>query len=113
VALPNGYYLQPDKSAQTLLVKRSGGRVLPTPIAAYAVSRNIVAGALGEISPESRPCTNDCPFTGGPETRYFVLNTLDGKLDSNLDEDAWRRRLEEEGVPASFRIYAPLRWQQG
>jgi hypothetical protein len=108
VALPNGYYLQPGKAGQASIVKRGGGRVVPGPIAAYAVSRDIVAGALGEPHPLSRMYTNDWPFKGTPETRYFVLDTSSGRLDSDLDEAAWRRRLDEAGVPASFKIYAPL-----
>src|SRR5580700_6783835 len=38
IALPNGYYLQPDQKRQTELVKRDGHRVLPGTIAAYSVS---------------------------------------------------------------------------
>jgi hypothetical protein len=112
VALPNGHYLQPNKAAQTSLVKRTGARVLPGPIAAYAVSKHIVAGALGEPHPLSRVYTNDWPFKGTPQTRYFVLDTSTGRLDSNLDEAAWRRRLDELGVPPSFKIFAPLPWDR-
>ena len=112
VALPNGYYLQPDKSAQTVLVKRSGGRVFPATIAAYAVSGDVIAGALGATPPTARTCTNDCPFATTPETRYFVFDTATGKLDTDLDQAAWRRRLDELKVPASFKIYASLPWEQ-
>ncbi len=110
VALPNGYSLQPDKSAQTELVKRDGRRIVPAPIAAYAVSGDVVAGALGEPSPSARLYTNDLPFSGGPDTRYFVLETRTGKLDTNLDEAAWKKRLQELGVPTDFHLYAPLPW---
>src|SRR5581483_5575576 len=93
VALPNGYSLQPDKTARTEIVKRDGRRIVPAPIAAYAVSGDMVAGALGEPSPSARLYTNDLPFSGGPDTRYFVLDTRSGKLDTNLDEAAWKKRL--------------------
>src|SRR3569833_1281294 len=80
VALPNGYYLQPDSKRQTEMVKRGGKVVLPAPIAAYAVSATVVAGAEGAPSAESRSYTNDLPFQGKAETRYFVLDTNSGKL---------------------------------
>ena len=110
VALPNGYYLQPDKQRQTELVKRGGRVVLPAPIAAYAVSSTVVAGAEGAPSVESRSYTNDLPFEGKPETRYFVLDTHSGKLEKDLDAAAWEARLKALGIPTPLRIYAPLRW---
>ncbi|MEJ1962061.1 MAG: hypothetical protein WDO56_11170 [Gammaproteobacteria bacterium] len=110
VALPNGYYLQPTKVAQTSLVKRGGKAVLPGPVAAYAVFMNVVAGALGEVATQARSYTNDLPFTGKEDTRYFILNTASGQLESNLTEKDWRHRLDELGVPAPFKIYAPLPW---
>ena len=110
VALPNGYSLQPDKSAATEIVRRDGHLVIPAPIAAYAVFDNVVAGALGEPSPSSRLYTDDLAFSGGPDTRYFVLDTASGKLETNLDEAAWKSRLKELNVPAGFQIYAPLKW---
>ncbi len=110
VALPNGYYLRPDSEKQTELVKRGGRMVLPAPIAAYAVSATVVAGAEGAPSAESRSYTNDLPFEGKPDTRYFVLDTTSGKLDKDLDSAAWEQRLKELGVPTPMRIYAPLKW---
>jgi hypothetical protein len=110
VALPNGYYLQPDSKKQTELVKRGGKVVLPGPIAAYAVSATVVAGALGQPSPESHSYTNDLPFTASADTRYFVLDTSSGKLDNNLDSSSWEQRLKALGVTTPMRIYAPLRW---
>ena len=108
VALPNGFYVQPNKKAQASIVKRSGGTVLPGPIAAYAVFRHIVTGALGEPSAQSRAYTNDLPFHGSADTRYFVLDTSTGKLESDLTESAWKQRLEALGVPPSLEIYAPV-----
>lgn len=111
IALPNGYYLQPNAIRQTELVKRGGKRVVPGPIAAYAVSGELVVGALGEPSVASRSYTNDLPFHGGPATRYFLLDTRSGQLDTQLDEAAWQSRLQERGAPKPLRIYAPLAWQ--
>lgn len=110
VALPNSYYLQPDKHLQTVLVRRNGSRLLKGHVAAYAVSGYIVAGALGEVSPK-RFYTNELPYSGGPNSRYFILDTNTGKLETNLPEDAWRKRLQELGVRSDFRIYPLLPWQ--
>lgn len=112
VALPNGYYLQPDAQDQSQIVKRGGGHVLPAPVAAYAVSGYLVAGALGDAPASSRLYTNDLPFTGGPDTRYFILNTASGKLETDLSGPAWQARLKALGVPSDFQIYPPLPWQQ-
>jgi hypothetical protein len=110
VALPNGYSMQPDKSARSEIVKRDGHAIVPAPIAAYAVSGTVVTGALGEPAPNSHLYTNDLPFNRKPDTRYFVLDTLTGKLDTNLDEATWKKRLQELGVPPDLHIYAPLPW---
>ena len=110
VALPNGYYLQPDKTRQTQLVKRGGKVVLPAPIAAYAVSSTVVTGAEGAPSAASSSYTNDLPFQGTPETRYFVLDTNSGKLEKDLDAASWEQRLKALGVTTPMRIYAPLKW---
>jgi hypothetical protein len=113
IALPDGYYLQPDKQEQTELVKRGGHRVIPGPIAAYGVSGHLVTGALGKEPPlEDHSYANDVPFEGGPNTRYFVLDTRTGKVYSDLDAAAWRRKLDELGAPKPLSIYPPLPWQQ-
>jgi len=110
VALPNSYYLQPDKNLQTELVSRSGHRVLDAHVAAYAVSSQIVAGAAGDVSPK-RTYTNELPYTGGPDTRYFILDTSTGKVESGLTADAWHSRLKALGVREDFAIYPLLPWQ--
>jgi hypothetical protein len=110
VALPNSYYLQPDKDLQTLLVRRDGRRILEGHVAAYAVSNQIVAGAVGDV-PHKRLYTNELPYTGGPDTRYFILDTSTGKLETGLDADAWHARLKALGVRQDFSIYALLPWQ--
>jgi hypothetical protein len=110
VVLPNGYYLQPDKSDQSEIIKRGAGRVLADPIAAYAVSGYIVAGALGPAPSGSRRYS-DLAFTGAPDTRYFILDTTSGQFESGLDGTEWQKRLKELGVPSDFQIYPPLPWQ--
>jgi hypothetical protein len=111
VVLPNSYYLQPDGGRQTRLVKRDGSRVLPGTIAAYVVSGQIVAGAIGVVPDSAHHFTNDLEFSGTPDTRYFILDTASGKLESNLDEAAWHKRLQELGVHFELHIYPPLPWQ--
>ena len=111
IALPNAYYLQPDPQGQTELAGRDGHLILPAPIAAYAVTGEIVAGALGKSVHESRSYANDLPFRGGSDTRYFVLDTRSGRLDRDLDEATWQRRLSELGVAHPPEIYSPLPWQ--
>ena len=108
IALPNGFYFQKSTPGQVELVRRDGRRVLRGPVAAYAVSGEIVAGALGEISAAARACTNDCPFKDTPDTRYFVLDTRTGYLTTNLSATEWRGRLDSAGVPPSFRIATPF-----
>ncbi len=111
VVLPNSYYLQPDQGGQTKLVKRDGKRLLPGTIAAYVVSGELVVGAIGATPPPGHQFTNDLEFTGTPDTRYFILDTATGKLESDLDEAAWHKRLQELGQRADLHIYPPLPWQ--
>jgi hypothetical protein len=111
VVLPNGYYLQPNNQEQSEITKRGGRVVLPGPVAAYAVSGHIVAGAIGKAPVASRLYA-DLAFTGGPNTQYFILDTMSGKLDSSLDKAQWSERLKQLAVPSDFQIFPPLPWQQ-
>ena len=108
VALPNGYYLQASKGDELSIVKSNGRAVIPSPIAAYAVSRNIVMGALGTPPPLARTYTNDLPFKGDANTRYFILDTLTGKVVTGLDEAAWKMQLTSLGVPAPVEVHTPF-----
>lgn len=108
IALPNGFYLQPNKSGGLSLVKRRGSAVIPGSVAAYAVVRQVVTGALGEPPPLHRHYTNDLPFKGTADTRYFVLETTSGTLDSGLDEAAWKARLAALSLPADVELHAPI-----
>jgi hypothetical protein len=112
VVLPNSYYLQPDKDGQTKLVKRDGSRLLPGHIAAYLVFGQIVVGAIGEVPPASHQFTNDLEFKGAADSKYFVLDTTSGKLETNLDAAAWHMRIQELGLHSEVHIYPPLPWQK-
>ncbi len=112
VVLPNSFYLQPDQAGQTKLVKHDGSRLLPGTVAAYTVTGQIVAGAIGAVPAVTHQFTNDLEFSGGPDTRYFILDTASGKLESNLDEAAWHKRLQELGVHSEVHLYPPLPWQK-
>ena len=111
VVLPNSYFLQPDKGGQTKLVKHDGSRLLPGTIAAYTVTGQFVTGALGVVPDSSRSFTNDLDFAGTADTRYFILDTSSGKLETDLDEATWHKRLQELGVHTEVHIYPPLPWQ--
>lgn len=111
VVLPNGYDVTPRQDEQSEIIKRGGRVILPGPIAAYATFGNIVAGALG-LGPKAGRLYTDQPYTGGPDTRYFILDTANGNLESNLDAMQWRARLKALGVPSDFEIYSPLPWSQ-
>ena len=108
IALPNGYYIQRDRAANPGIVKRSGRTVLQGPVAAYAVYRNIVIGCVGTWPARPSGYPNESPFPGSPDAEYFILDTQSGRLESGLDEGAWKQRRAELGVPATLPITAPL-----
>ena len=108
IALPNGYYMEHDKASQARIVKRGGKVVVPGPIAAYGVHRALVVGAVGEWAPKEGGYPNASPYKGTPDSRYFLLDTTSGTVDKGLQEDDWRIRMGQRGVPASFDIRAPL-----
>jgi hypothetical protein len=112
VVLPNSYYLQPDAQGQTKLVKHDGGRLLPGHVAAYLVFGQVVVGAIGEVPPAAHQFTNDLEFTGAPDTKYFILETTNGKLETDLDAAAWHKRIQELGLKSEVHIYPPLPWQK-
>ena len=111
VVLPNSYYLQPDQGGQTKLVKHDGSRLVPGTIAAYAVVGQYVIGAEGTTPAPSHEITNDLDFAGKADTRYFILDTVSGKLEAGLTEAAWRQRIKDLGQRDDVHIYPPLPWQ--
>jgi hypothetical protein len=112
IALPNGYYVERDKSSQARIVKRTGKVVVPGPIAAYGVDRYIVTGLVGNVPTSGSSYPNDSPIRMTPEleksTSYFVLDTTSGKLDTGLNTAAWEARLKELGAKIAGGIRAPL-----
>jgi hypothetical protein len=108
IALPNGYYLQPTKTQQLALVKGSGSRAVLEPIAAYSVCGQAVIGATGASLPLHREYTDDLPFKGAADTRYFVLNTETGKIESGLDEATWKTRVTPLCALTGTDLYAPI-----
>ena len=108
IALPNGYYLVPTKAGGLSLDKGHGHSVVPGPVAAYSVVRQVVTGALGEPPPLNRHYTNDLPYKGSADTRYFVLDTRTGKLDTGLDEAAWKMRLTALELPSPVELHSPI-----
>jgi hypothetical protein len=111
VVLPNSYYLQPDQGGQTKLVKHDGSRLLNGDVAAYLVAGQLVFGAIGQVSADIHHYTNDLEFSGKPDTKYFILDTATGKLETDLDDAAWHKRLQDLGVKGDIHIYPPLPWQ--
>ncbi len=82
VALPNGYYLQRDKTTNVNLVKRGGGAIVRGPIAAYDVEGNLVVGCVGQWPARAFSYPNETPFPDSPEAKYFILDTTTGQLES-------------------------------
>jgi hypothetical protein len=107
VVLPNGYLIDRDKTSQTRIVKRAGGVVVPGPIAAYAVFRDVVTGSVS--SPAAAAVAKGTPGADKAAfVSYFVLDTASGKVDKDLDAAAWNNRLKALGAPASPDISPPI-----
>ncbi len=100
VVLPNGYLIERNEAADPMLIKRSGGKVIPKPVAAYTVYRDVVTGIMKSSRPASGPAEN--------QQDYFVLDTRSGQVNTGLAEAAWNGRLKELGVPASPRLSPPV-----
>jgi hypothetical protein len=88
VALPNGYQIVRGKTAAPLIVKKSGGVVIPAPVSRYAVVRDVVVGA-------------------GDQT-YFVLDTRNGEVSKGLAEAAYNDKLKALNIPASPELSPPV-----
>jgi hypothetical protein len=108
VALPNGYYLKRNGDSHIGLIKRGGREVIRGPVAAYAVDRELVAGCVGEWPHRSFAYPNETPFPDSADCRYFILDTVTGRIETGMDPRAWRARLAQVGAPESLRITAPL-----
>jgi hypothetical protein len=106
VVLPNGYLIDRDKASHTRIVKRTGGVVVPGPIAAYVVYRDVVTGSVS--SAITAAADKGAPGGDKSSPSYFVLDTVSGKVDKNLDATAWNQRLKELGAPTSPEISPPI-----
>ena len=106
VVLPNGYLIDRDKTSQTRIVKRAGGVVVPGPIAAYGVYRDVVTGSVSSTT--AGGADKPAPAADKATPHYFVIDTASGKVDRNLDTAAWNSRLKELGAPASLDISPPV-----
>jgi hypothetical protein len=122
VALPNGYQIIRDKSAAPMIVKKSGGTVVPGPVARYAVVRDVVVGVVApegeKLAPALKPATDAKPASdakaasGQPaaaqKTGYFVLNTRTGELGKDLAESAYTERLKSLNIPTAPELSPPV-----
>ena len=80
VALPNGYQIVRGKTSEPMIVKKSGGVVIPAPVSRYTVVRDVVVGA--------------------EDKTYFVLNTRTGEVSKGLAEAAYNDKLKSLNIPA-------------
>ena len=56
IALPNGYEMIRGKASEPTIVKRSGGVVVPGPIASFVVIHEVVTGL---VQPDATPSKAD------------------------------------------------------
>jgi hypothetical protein len=88
VALPNGYQIVRGKTSEPMIVKKSGGVVIPAPVSRYAVVRDVVVGAEDQT--------------------YFVLDTRTGAVDKGLAEAAYNDKLKSLNLQASPELSPPV-----
>jgi hypothetical protein len=90
VALPNGYQIvRGGKSEEPMIVKRSGGTVIPAPVARYTVVRDVVVGASGEKT-------------------FFVINTRTGEVGKDLSESDYAERLKALNIASAPELSPPV-----
>lgn len=108
VALPDGFYIQRDRSSKPVIVKRSGPTVLEGPVAAYAVHGRLVVGCVGTWPQRAAGYPNEAAFPGSPDAKYFILDTATGYVESGLTLEEWKKALAARHIPQDIRITAPL-----
>lgn len=129
VALPNGYQIVRDKTSDPVIVKKSGGKVVPGPVARYTVIRDVVVGivepagsdkrsAAAQPAVDAKPAGSDKPADdkapageqpAAPEkTGYFVLNTRTGELGKDLSESAFNERLKTLNIAPGPELSPPV-----
>jgi len=107
VALPNGYYVERDRSAQFRIVK-GHDRAVVGPIAGYAVYGVVVTGLVGNEKPPAGAYPNESPLPESSQSDYFVLDTTSGRIETGLSASALKARLAAAGVSAAPSIRAPI-----
>lgn len=88
VALPNGYQIVRGKTSEPMIVKKSGGVVIPAPVSRYTVIRDVVVGAEDQT--------------------YFVLNTRTGEVNKGLADAAYNDKLKSLNIPAAPELSPPV-----
>lgn len=104
VALPNGYQIKRDKADQPMLVKRTGGVVVPGPVEKYTVLRDVVTGFVPE--PQAQP-DGKARKASKAKPGYFILRTRTGELSTGLSESEWAEQLQGLGVKAEPKDLSP------
>jgi hypothetical protein len=90
VALPNGYQIvRGGKSDEPMIVKRSGGTVIPAPVTRYTVVRDVVVGATGEKT-------------------FFVINTRTSEVGKDLSEADYTERLKALNIAPVPELSPPV-----
>lgn len=108
VALPNGYYIDRDRSAHARIVNRRGHVIVAGPLAGYAVYRAVVVGLVGEETQPHNAFANQTPLPESTTSGYFILDTMTGQLEASLDVSAWKAKLAAGQVTTAPAIKAPL-----
>ena len=88
VALPNGYQIVRGKTAEPMIVKKSGGVVIPAPVSRYTVIRDIVVGEEDKM--------------------YFVLDTRTGEVSKDLAEAAYNDKLKSLNIAQPPELSPPV-----
>lgn len=89
VALPNGYQIiRGGKAAEPMIVKRSGGVVVPGPVDSYTVIRDVVVGSV--------------------KPGFFVLDTRTGQVENALAENAYQEKLKSLNIAPLPELSPPV-----
>ena len=104
VVLPNSYQIVRAKSAEPVIVKKTGGGVVAGPVATYAVVRDVVIGKIPEPSADAAKARSSSKQQPG----YFILKTATGELKAGLSEQDWKDQLKAQGIQTAPSLNAPI-----
>jgi hypothetical protein len=107
VSLPNGFYIERDKSSQLGILNRHG-KVAVSPIAGYSVYGSLVIGLAGKEIDMDGAYQNDRPLPESAESNYFVIDTKSGQIEIGLSASGLKTKLVELGVTATPEVRAPI-----